>query len=122
RKDTILYVVLEGPPTPPRILEFDGSTLSGMDYHEQAIAHTIKKVLGGKTHTGITLHKKSFEALIKELAPVSQLCYLDPDGTDVRDVEFNQDVTIILGDYIGMPNKSEKFLDRFELSRITLGP
>ena len=49
------------------------------------------------------------------------MLYLDPDGADVRDVKFEADVVFVFGDYIGMPAKSEKLLDRIGAKSVTLG-
>ena len=133
RTDTLIHVVMEGGPVPPKLLTFDGGRLSGMDYHEAAIASTIQKALK-LSHSlicdtpyevlpGIFVQKKSFESLVREFCDAGkQVLYLDPDGIDVRDVKFSDSVVFVFGDYIGMPAKSEKLLARLGAKEVTLGP
>ena len=132
RTDTIVHVVLEGPDDAPKIISFFGDRLKGMDYHERGIAEFIltalKKGKGLKLNEerdvspGITISKKSFEALVKEKSKSSQLIYLHKKGTDIRNAEFKENVTFVFGDYIGMPHKTESLLDRLGAEKITLGP
>ncbi len=132
RTDTKIHIVLDGPPTPPKIVTFDGSRLVGMNYHERAIAQMLQEVLKAtrliqseemlEPHAGIFVQKKSFESLVRECCEAGkQVLYLDPDGADVRDVKFEADVVFVFGDYIGMPAKSEKLLDRIGAKSVTLG-
>ena len=66
RKDTRIYVILEGPPTPPITLLFDGGLLQQLDFDERSIAQHIQNALRGKTMLGVTVQKKSFEKLAQE--------------------------------------------------------
>ena len=71
---------------------------------------------------GIKISKKSFEALVKEKSNTSQRIYLNHKGQDIRNFEFQENITFVFGDYIGMPKKTEKLLDRLDASKMSLGP
>jgi len=132
RKDTRVYVCLTGPRDPPKLIIFDGETLRGMDPDTPTVAKTIKDALKGglklqlneqkEVQPGATIAKKAFEPLVKEKAKTSQLVYLDPEGEDIRSFEYPENVTFVLGDFIGLPRNTEKLLDRFGAKRINLGP
>ena len=57
----------------------------------------------------------------KEKSKTSQLVYLNHKGQDIRIFEFQDNVTFIFGDYIGMPWKTEIFLQRHNAERASLG-
>lgn len=132
RKDTIIYVVLDGPSSPPKTISFVGAELKGMEFDEKNIAEHIKLALekgknlklneSTESSSGIKISKKGFEQLVKEKAVNSQLIYLHEKGEDIRKANFKENVTFIFGDYIGMPRKTELFLERFKPKRINLSP
>ena len=132
RTDTILHVILEGPSYPPKLVSFYGSELKGFDYDQKSIAEKINFALKQSINlklneeidlkNGIKVSKKSFEALVKEKSKTSQLIYLNHKGQDIRIFEFQDNVTFIFGDYIGMPKKTESLLERIGAKKIKLGP
>lgn len=132
RIDTIIHVILEGPSFPPKLISFFGSELKGLDFDQKSIAEIINQALKQSTNlklneeinlgNGIRISKKSFEALVKEKSKTSQLIYLNHKGQDIRIFEFQDNVTFVFGDYIGMPKKTEKLLERIGAKKIKLGP
>lgn len=131
RRDTKIYVVLEGPLLPPKIITFYGKELRGLSPDERNIASHIKLALKKGLNlkfneeinvwSGIKVAKRGFESLIKEKAKESQLIYLHPKGKDIKEFEFKENICFVLGDHIGIPRKTEKFLDRVGAERISLG-
>lgn len=129
RRDTIVKVCFDGPSLPPRLINFFGETLKGVEPDERNIANHIKIALKkGKNlklnenidlKNGIVVEKKSFEALVKE---AKNLIYLHKKGSDIRNFKFEKENTFVFGDYIGMPRKTEKLLERLNAKRISLGP
>ena len=111
RKDTKIYVVLEGPPTPPITLLFDGTLIQQLDFDERNIAQHIQGALKGKTMMGVTVQKKSFEKVVRDLSKDSQLVCLHEKGEDLRLAPFTDNVTFIFGDFLGLPPKTETFLN-----------
>ncbi len=130
RQDTIIHVVLEGPPIPPVTITFSGNDIKNLTVDERGIADLINNALRKaakmdgitKVSPGITVQKKSFEALVKDAVKTSTVYYLHPKGKDVLEIEFKNDVTFVFGDYIGMPDKSESFLDNVGAEKATVGP
>lgn len=132
RKDTNFHVILEGPSFPPKLISFFGNELKGFDYDQKSIAEIINQALKQSVNlklneeldlrNGIKVSKKSFEALVKEKSKTSQLIYLNHKGQDIRNFKFQENTTFVFGDYIGMPKKTEKLLDRLDASKISLGP
>ncbi|MEK6834766.1 MAG: tRNA (pseudouridine(54)-N(1))-methyltransferase TrmY [Nanoarchaeota archaeon] len=130
RNDTIIHVNLEGPKYPPKIISFYGEKLKGFYFDEKGIAKFIKHALEkGKdlklnesleVYPGIIVSKKSFEQLIKEKQDY-QIIYLHNKGKDIREFKFKENVLFVFGDYIGMPWKTEIFLQRHNAERVSLG-
>jgi len=124
RRDTVIHVVLEGPDRPPKLVSFNGKELRNVSPDERNIASHIRIALrkgynlklGEKAFVwpGIEIAKRSFESLVKEKSGTSQLIYLHPKGKDIREVEFDENVCIVLGDYIGMPRACERLLERLK--------
>ncbi len=131
RTDTILNVVLNGPDYPPKIITFSGNSLRNIYPDEISIAGYILQALKkGKNlklneqidvTDGVKISKKSFEAQVKEKSSDKKLIYLNDKGEDIRDIELKDDFVFILGDNLGLPKKTEKFLDRLNAKKVKLG-
>ncbi|VVB76198.1 tRNA (pseudouridine(54)-N(1))-methyltransferase [Candidatus Tiddalikarchaeum anstoanum] len=122
RKDTIIHVSLNGARDPPKLLSVYGDKIIGIQPDEKTIGILIRDALSKKEKTGITVSKISFEAFLKEKIKTHQLVYLEKSGKDIRTNSFKKDVLFILGDYAGLPDKTELFLDNLGAERISLGP
>lgn len=131
RRDTIIHVVLEGPNSPPKTISFEGNNLKNAGPDERNIASHIKNALRTgldlkleeevEVSPGIKIAKRSFESLIKEKSRYSQLLYLHPEGTDIREMKFEDNVCVVFGDHVGMPRKSESLLERLGTRKVSLG-
>jgi tRNA (pseudouridine54-N1)-methyltransferase len=132
RSDTVIHVVLEGPPTPPKTVTFTGGSIEGLSVDERGIAWLVQKALRkaikmGSSETkdvapGVIVSSASFEEMVKRHAEHGTVYYLHPKGKDIRTAELPEDVTFVFGDYIGMPEKSESFLEKIGAQKLTLGP
>ncbi len=129
RKDSNLYISLNGPPRPPVLLSFLGSELKGLYYDERSIAGKIREALrlvANKNRTrvskGFYAERISFRDFIKDFAEKRRLVYLHQNGKDIRDTRFLGNELFILGDHGGLPQKEEKFLDSIGAERISVGP
>ena len=130
RQDTVIHVNLEGPRYPPKTISFYGSKLKGFYFDEKGIAKFIKLALERgvnlklnqetEVYPGIIVSKKSFEQLIKEKQGC-QIIYLHKKGIDIREFKFKENILIVFGDYIGMPKKTEIFLQRYNAEKVSLG-
>ncbi len=123
RRDSCIHVVAYGKPCPPLTISFYGDKLQRVDVDERSIASWIKKIMSGQTtNPGITKRRIGFEDLVKELAKQEKNFYvLHEKGKDVREVEIKERPVFILGDHIGLPKKLEKFVERFNAEKISLG-
>src|SRR3989344_8504169 len=121
RRDTMIHCVFEGPGNSPLVLTFEGKTLRGVGLTEYALGSVIRRglskaeklSLGEKIHVqpGFTIVKQSFELLVKHyITEKYPVYYLHPEGDAIANVSFSSDVVFLFGDYIGLPQKTEKLL------------
>lgn len=130
REDTVMHVNLEGPRNPPKLISFYGNKLKGFAFDERGISSFIKYALEKgenlklnqelEIHPGIIISKKSFEQFIKENSN-KQLVYLHKKGKDIHKFKFKDNILFVFGDYIGMPRKTEFYLERYKTEKISLG-
>ncbi len=131
RRDTIMHVCMDGPSNPPKTLSFDGATMEGLRGDERSTAIMIKKALtvGSNLKTneevqvspGLRIAKRGFEKLVQEKSKMVPIYYLHAKGEHIHDAKIKGDCVIVLGDYIGMPRKSEKLLENVGVKKISLG-
>ena len=129
RKDVNFIACLDGPPTPPKTLIFKGEELKEVYPSELGFLEVISKALRKnlqtfeckETHYGVYVCKKSWEHIVKELSQNFQLIYLDPEGKDLREIEIKENTAFFLGDHIGLPKKSIKFLERYNAEKVSIG-
>lgn len=132
RRDTLIHVVLNGPPFPPKTISFFGSEVKRLYPDERNVASHIRIALQrGKdlklgeeiySEPGIKISKKSFESLIKEkFKEGKKLIYLHSKGKNIENSEIPKEACFILGDHKGLPKKNEVFLKRFNVEKISLG-
>ena len=135
RKNNVIHVVLEGPSRPPKIVSFYGESIRKVFPDERNIASHIKIALkeglnlkSGEekiVSPGIKIAKKSWESLVREKMKESIVYYLHPKGSNIRDVVpeclKEKKVCFLLGDHLGLPRKSEKFLEKLGIRKISIG-
>ncbi|MEA1957523.1 MAG: tRNA (pseudouridine(54)-N(1))-methyltransferase TrmY [Euryarchaeota archaeon] len=123
RRDACIHIVACGSPNPPVVISFYGDRLRNVSPDERNIAAWIKKVLASKKRNpGIHIRKISFQQLIGELASEGNFFYiLHEKGGDIARVKLKDKPVFVLGDHIGLPRKEEKFVERFEHEKISLG-
>ncbi len=127
RKDTEIYVVLNGPSSPPKTLLFRAEELKKVSNDERAIGIWIKKVLAApatkelkQIKDGIYLSADSFQSLLKKLKGRPFYVFHE-QGKLVQEEKLEKDAVFIFGDHKGIPEKEEKFALRSG-SRVSLGP
>lgn len=111
RRNVEFYVVLNGPPDPPRILYLRGDSLRRLPVDEYNMALFLKEQ---------QTIKKSFNALIRELSK-RPIYVLEERGEDIREVKIEKNPVFVLGDNIGLPKNEEKFVLRYAKGKISLG-
>ena len=122
RKNVVFNAILNGPPKPPMILKMEGERLHDVRTDQETWTQILRKVLGGRTHPGITTIKTSFETLLKTKAevPNTALYVLEERGKNVSEIEPHENTVFVLGDHIGLPKTVEKFSLRYA-EKISLG-
>lgn len=121
RKDTVLSIVLEGPPNPPMTVTIDGREFDRRVLGEVVAAEVLREALAGRPAKGVQVERKGFERLIREL-PRGSLYYLLEEGEDLDRVVIGKDPIFVLGDQKGIDEKGEKVLDEVGAKRVSLGP
>jgi tRNA (pseudouridine54-N1)-methyltransferase len=120
RRDVVFHAILSGPPSPPLHLKIDGSQLRDVRTDQATWEGIFRKVLSGKPHPGISIHKNSFESLLKEKSFISSIYVLEEGGKNISEVRLEENPIFVLGDHIGLPRKVEGFALRYGC-KISLG-
>jgi tRNA (pseudouridine54-N1)-methyltransferase len=124
RRDACIHVVACGSPKPPLVISFYGDALRGVSPDERSIAGWIQKVVGQKrTNPGIQVRRTSFQELIQERAAEGAFFYiLHERGRAISEAPLKTDAVFVLGDHLGLPRKEERFVERFEHEKLSVGP
>ncbi|MGB9741471.1 MAG: tRNA (pseudouridine(54)-N(1))-methyltransferase TrmY [Candidatus Bathyarchaeia archaeon] len=122
RRNVVFHAVLSGPPNPPLHLKVEGLHLHDARTDQETWKQILKKALSGKTHSGVTVEKLSFEALLKIKAEVerARVYVLEEGGKDVFDVAIDEKPVFVLGDHVGLPRKVEGYALRYG-EKVSLG-
>jgi tRNA (pseudouridine54-N1)-methyltransferase len=120
RKNVIFHAILNGPPNPPLHLKIDGESLYDVRTDQETWTRILKKILSGRVHPGITMHKTSFEVLLKAKAKETQIYVLEEGGKRISEIDIGDKPVFVLGDHIGLPKKVENFALRYG-EKISLG-
>ncbi|MFB6075856.1 MAG: tRNA (pseudouridine(54)-N(1))-methyltransferase TrmY [Candidatus Aenigmatarchaeota archaeon] len=130
RRDSKIYLNLNGPPDPPLTLCFDGERLRKVSPDGRNVATWIQKVLKkrytfdenewNEVKNGIYLSNRSFQDLIKDRKD-RKFYVLHEKGEDIREIGIEDNPVFVLGDHIGLPKTEKKFVKRFDMKKISLG-
>lgn len=130
RRNVDFYAVLEGPPSPPKLLRISGSLLDFLPESEVEVARIIRDLLlvddgSHPKYKAFEIYKMGFRRLVLSLKNEGfKLLYLHERGLDIRSFNFtsSKPLVFILGDHIGLDPVSERFLDSLNVPRVSLGP
>ncbi len=122
REDTMVYVVLNGSPEPPKTVVFHPG-IKRVSPDERSIALWIQKALlkyqgrrdkeWYELNNGILISGRSFQDVIKTLSEEYDTFYLlDQKGKDVEKIELKKDAVYVLGDHKGIPKNDAMFVLR----------
>ncbi len=114
RENVKLHLILNGPPDPPKHLEFVSD--EEMPISKKDVSGLIKRMLykykkGRKERVfpGCYVEKKTFSQLLGELKLEGKKIYLlDKKGKDIREIEISKEAVFILGDHEGLPKRELK--------------
>ena len=128
RRDTEIHLILQGPPHPPKTVRLVGSELKYLNPDERSTAALVRNALLQKvageerSSPGIYVSNRSYRDVLSLVPKGEQIVYLREDGTDVREFQFEQDVTFVLGDDQDLTLEEEGMLLKYEPKIISLGP
>lgn len=108
RDDVETYLLLLGPPDPPKALRIAGSDVRYMGPDERNIGGIIRKALDvaagerwRESTPGVCVARRDLAGLLDELP--YHMVYLHEEGDDIRDVAGLEDCLFLLGDHGGLP-------------------
>lgn len=119
RKDTDIYLVLQGGNDPPKTLRIEGYSVRYLNPDERSTGALVRNALmkeleeGEEVRStpGIYASGRDFRTLIEELARKSKIYYLKEDGEDIRaaagQLDRDTPMTFVLGDDKDLTEKEE---------------
>lgn len=127
RKDVKLHIVLNGPPDPPKHIEFvydKDLPISKKDVAGllKRILYKYKKGIKNQAFPGCFIEKKSFMKTIDELKE-RNIYVLDKKGGDLYNADIKENPIFIIGDEGGIPKKEKRSLIKTKkIIPISVGP
>ena len=130
RKDSEIYLVMEGGLDAPKTVRFYGPELKYLNPDERSTASLIRNALLKKpkdktevrSTPGVYISKMSFGDVIEKLSQTCRFIYLREDGTDVREYDFPEEPCYILGDDRDPTEEEEEIMSQYPYDKICLGP
>ncbi|MBD3252152.1 hypothetical protein GF386_00280 [Candidatus Pacearchaeota archaeon] len=129
RENVNLHLIFNGPPSPPRHLEFISDKLDKNLISKKDIAGLIKRILykcnenkKKEIFPGCFIEKKSFSQLTKELEEQNrEIMILDKKGRSIRESENSQleNSVFVIGDHEGLPRKEIKGFNKISIGKKT---
>jgi len=117
RRDVEVYLLLLGPPDPPKVVKVVGEEVRYMAPDERNIGGLLSKALAIKVDKiwrqstpGIYVARKTLEELLDELVERYVIYYMREDGRDIRDIGFGESSLFILGDHLGVGEDMEAII------------
>ena len=126
RKDVEVHLVLQGPPAAPKALRLVGSELRYLNPDERSTGALIRNALMQRTEAesrsspGIYVSTRSYQDVLSILSKESTMVYLKEDGEDIREFDFPEDVTFVLGDDRDLSEEEEIALLKYGPSTVKL--
>ena len=128
RRDAEITLILQGAPNPPKSIRLVGSELKYLNPDERSTAALVRNALIQKvaveerSSPGIYISNRKYRDVLTNIPEGEQIVYLREDGQDVRDFDFKDDVTFVLGDDQDLTPEEEEALLAYGPQVISLGP
>lgn len=128
RRDAEITLILQGAPNPPKSIRLVGSELKYLNPDERSTAALVRNALIQKVASeersspGIYISNRKYQDVLTSIPEGHQIVYLKEDGQDVRDFDFEEDVTFVLGDDQDLTSEEEDALLAYDPKVISLGP
>jgi tRNA (pseudouridine54-N1)-methyltransferase len=126
RREVLVYLILRGGPSAPRVVRIDGRTAKFLRPDERSLATLLKKTLAvgagpelAEVRPGLSLCEGDLDKVLEDLGDGS--CYvLDERGHDVRGQELPEDAVFFVGDHLGFDEATLTCLQDYR--RLSVGP
>lgn len=129
RKDSEVYLVLEGGNDAPKTVRFHGPGMRYLNPDERSTASLIRNALIKKvdddevrSSPGVYVSRMSFSDVMEKLSGICRFIYLKEDGVDVREYDFPDEPCFILGDDKDPTEEEEGIMSSYPVDRISIGP
>lgn len=128
RRDAEITLILQGAPNPPKSIRMVGTELKYLNPDERSTAALVRNALIQKvaaeerSSPGIYISNRKYADVLTNIPKGSQIVYLKEDGQDVREFDFADDVTFVLGDDQDLTREEEEALLAYDPKVISLGP
>lgn len=130
RRDSEVYLVLEGGEDPPKTVIFRGETVRYLNPDERSTASLIRNALMKPleedreilSSPGVSVARMSLKDVLDRLTQDGKLVYLREDGTDCREYEFPENPVFVMGDDRDPTEEEEALFESHSPDRINLGP
>ncbi|AFL94303.1 hypothetical protein CL1_0088 [Thermococcus cleftensis] len=132
RKNVRVWLLLYGPPNPPKAIRFEGPKLRvRLNPDERSTAKLIMRALKAgeglrepgkevEVYPGLYVSNRTFEDVVRLTLKGSALYYLHEEGRPVSEVSFPPNVAFVLGDHRGLSGEDEAFLNGIA-ERVSVG-
>lgn len=129
RRDVVVYLVLLGGASAPRVVRVDGAAVRFLRPDERSLAVLVQKALAAPrkgdgfvdARPGVAVADGGLDAALDDVGSCP-LYVLDEGGDDIRGVTLDGDVTLVLGDHHGFDAVSQARLDALGARRLRVGP
>ncbi len=125
RSDVKLNIILNGPPDPPKHIEFVYD--EDLPISKKDVGNLIRSTLWKykpkkkiKAFPGVFIEKKTLRKLIEEKES-DEIYYLDKKGEDISKIKFGENPIFVFGDHEGIPKQEKRFLKK-NATAISIGP
>ncbi len=131
RRNVIVYLVLRGGDTGPRVLRVAGRDVQFLRPDERSLAHLVKKTLAlpsstgaslVETKPGISVAQGDVECVLAD-APGAAAYLLSEEGSDIRAEPLDAaDSLFFIGDHLGLDAATRSRLDTLPCRVVHAGP
>lgn len=128
RRDVEARLVLQGSPIPPRTVRIVGSEVRYLNPDERSTGALFRNALlheseaETKSSPGLYISNRSFSENLEEIASTSEIVYLKENGSDLREIEFPDNVTFVLSDHMDLTPEEESMLLTYSPKVVNIGP
>ncbi len=124
RRDTELYLILLGPPRPPKTVRLVGPELRHLNPDERSTAALLRRALRlaseGESSPGIYVERRGLSHLLARLG--QGLIYLREEGKDIRRVSLPTPSTFLLSDHRDATAQEAVVVEEAQPLLVRIGP